>query len=108
MIELLAPAGNLDKLKYAIMYGADAVYIGGKKFSLRARASNFGIKEIEEGCKFAKSYKAKVYVTMNIVPHMEDFDGIEEYLKELVAAGVDGVIISSMAYSEIIKKLHQV
>lgn len=105
MIELLAPAGNLEKLKIAILYGADAVYIGGKKFSLRARASNFGIKEIIEGCEFAKMHNAKVYVTMNIVPHPEDFEGIEEYVKELDTAGVSGVIISSLAYSEIIKRV---
>ena len=105
MIELLAPAGNLEKLKYAIMYGADAVYIGGKKFSLRARASNFGIKEIIEGCAYAGKYNAKVYVTMNIVPHSEDFKDIEEYLRQLVSAGVTGVIISSLAYAQIIIKV---
>lgn len=105
MIELLAPAGNLEKLKIAILYGADAVYIGGKQFSLRARASNFGIKEIKEGCDFAKVHGAKVYVTMNIVPHPEDFKGLEKYVLDLVEAGVDGVIVSSMAYSEIIKKI---
>ena len=80
MIELLAPAGNLEKLKIAILYGADAVYIGGKKFSLRARASNFDIDDIRAGCAFAKEHQAKIYVTMNIVPHDEDFLGIEEYL----------------------------
>lgn len=105
MIELLAPAGDLEKLKVAVMYGADAVFIGGKKFSLRARASNFGIKEIREGCEFARKYNAKVYVTMNIVPHDEDFEGIEDYLLELVDAGVTGVIISSIAYANIIKKI---
>lgn len=105
MIELLAPAGNLEKLKVAIMYGADAVFLGGKKFSLRARASNFGIDEIKEGCNFAKKYNAKVYVTMNIVPHMEDFTGLEEYVLELVNAGVDGVIVTSLAYANIINKV---
>lgn len=105
MIELLAPAGNLEKLKYAIMYGADAVFIGGKEFSLRARASNFGIEDIKEGCKFAKEHNAKVYVTMNIVPHPEDFAGLEQYLRNLVDAGVTGVIITSLAYNEIIKNI---
>ena len=108
MIELLAPAGDLEKLKVAVMYGADAVFIGGKKFSLRARASNFGIKEIREGCEFARKYNAKVYVTMNIVSHSETLEGIEiNYLLELVDAGVTGVIISSIAYANIIKRLHQ-
>lgn len=105
MIELLAPAGNLEKLKIAILYGADAVYIGGKKFSLRARASNFENKDIEEGCRFAREHGAKVYVTMNIVPHNEDFSGIEEYLRELEAYGVDGIIVSSLAYAGIAKRV---
>ena len=68
-VELLAPAGDLEKLKIAIIYGANAVYIGGKKFSLRARASNFTIENIREACAFAKEHGAKIYVTMNIIPH---------------------------------------
>ena len=82
-IELLAPAGNLEKAKLALIYGADAVYVGGKKFSLRARASNFDVCDIEELCKFAHSLSKKVYVTMNILPHDEDFDGLEEYILNL-------------------------
>jgi len=105
MIELLAPAGNLEKLKIAILYGADAVYIGGKKFSLRARASNFGIEDIKAGCDFAIEHNAKIYVTMNIVPHNEDFEGLEEYLLELVNAKVTGIIISSLYYAEVAKKV---
>jgi putative protease len=103
MIELLAPAGNLEKLKIAIMYGADAVYIGGKQFSLRARASNFGINDIKDGCDFAKLYNKKVYVTMNIVPHNDDFDGLVAYLKGLVEAGVTGIIITSLYYAKVAK-----
>ena len=95
-VELLAPCGDIEKLKIAILYGADAVYIGGKKFSLRARASNFSIEDIKEGVEFAHLHSAKVYVTMNIVPHNEDFDGLEEYLKELEAIHVDGIIVSSV------------
>ncbi len=101
MIELLAPAGNLEKLKIAILYGADAVYIGGKKFSLRARASNFDLDDIREACIFARKHQAKVYVTMNIVPHNEDLEGLEDYLKEIEAAGVDGIILSSPYYSKV-------
>ncbi|MDD3123304.1 MAG: U32 family peptidase [Candidatus Izemoplasmatales bacterium] len=104
-VELLAPAGNLEKLKIAILYGADAVYIGGKKFSLRARASNFTISDIVEGCLFAKKHHAKIYVTMNIIPHEEDFEGIEEYLKDLEKAGVGGIIVSSMMIARIAKKV---
>lgn len=95
-IELLSPAGNLDKLKIAIMYGADAVYIGGKKFSLRARASNFDLDDIKEACAFAKDYNAKVFVTMNIIPHDEDYEGLEEYLEFLESVGVSAIIASSM------------
>lgn len=95
-VELLSPAGNLDKLKIAILYGADAVYIGGKKFSLRARASNFDLEDIKEACEFANKHNAKIYVTMNIIPHNEDFEGLEEYLIFLENVGVKAIITSSM------------
>lgn len=104
-VELLAPAGDLEKLKIAIIYGANAVYIGGKKFSLRARANNFSISDIYEACKFAKNYNAKIYVTMNIIPHDEDFIELEEYLLELEKAGVCGVIVSSLYIASIAKKI---
>src|SRR5690554_7310747 len=96
MIELLAPAGDLEKLKVAVLYGADAVFIGGKKFSLRARASNFEIKDIKEACDFAHNHGAKVHVTMNIIPHNEDLVGLVEYIQELDQCGVDAVIVASM------------
>lgn len=95
-IELLAPAGSLEKLKVAILYGADAVYIGGKKFSLRARANNFSLEDIKEACIFAHKHKAKVYVTMNVLPHNNDLDGLIDYLKYLEEVHVDGIIASSM------------
>lgn len=95
-IELLAPAGSLEKLKIAILYGANAVYIGGKKFSLRARANNFTLEDIKEGCIFAKKHNAKIYVTMNIIPHEDDFDGLVEYLHYLEDVGVSAIITSSM------------
>ena len=95
-IELLAPAGSLEKLKIAILYGANAVYIGGKKFSLRARANNFTLENIKEACEFAKEHGAKIFVTMNIIPHEEDFDGLEEYLRYLEDVGVSAIITSSM------------
>ncbi|HQC30315.1 MAG TPA: U32 family peptidase [Acholeplasmataceae bacterium] len=95
MIELLAPAGDLEKLKYALIYGADAVYIGGNEFSLRARASNFTIETIKEGVKFAHQLGKKVYVTTNIIPHEEDILGLVEYLKALEEANVDAIICAS-------------
>jgi putative protease len=95
-VELLAPAGNLEKAKIALMYGADAVYVGGKAFSLRARASNFSVLEIAELASFAHNLNKKVYVTMNIIPHDNDLEGLVEYLKALEAAKVDAIIVSSL------------
>jgi U32 family peptidase len=90
--ELLAPAGDLEKLKIAIMYGADAVFIGGKDFSLRARASNFSIDDIKEAVDFAIPYGAKVFVTTNIIAHNENIVAFEDYLRDLEEAGVSAVI----------------
>ena len=95
MIELLAPAGDLEKLKIALMYGADAVFIGGQNFSLRARASNFTINDIKEACAFAHEKGKKVYITTNIIPHNEDLEGVLEYLKALEEAKVDAIISAS-------------
>ena len=80
-IELLSPAGDLERLKIALLYGADAVYIGGRSYSLRANATNFSIEEIKEACSFAHHLGKKVYQTVNIVFHNEDIDGIYDYLK---------------------------
>ena len=102
-VELLAPAGNLERLKWAILYGADAVYIGGEKYSLRANAINFSIKEIEEGVKFAHEHNAKVYVTVNIVFHNEELIGIVEYLKELEKANIDAIISSDLFILDLLK-----
>lgn len=93
-IELLAPAGSLEKLKVAFHYGADACYIGGRDFSLRANATNFSIDEIKEACDIAHELGKKIYVTVNIVFHNEDVKGLEEYLRSLEKAGVDAIIMS--------------
>lgn len=95
-VELLAPAGDLEKLKIAILYGADAVFIGGKKFSLRAKASNFTLEDIKEGCDFAHKFNKQVHVTVNIYPHELDLDGLKEYLIALDKCGVDAIIVSSL------------
>ena len=102
--ELLAPAGDLEKLKVAILYGANAVFIGGLRFSLRSRASNFTIEDIKEGCDFAHKHGAKIHVTCNIVMHNKDTDGILEYLKALEGAGVDCIIASSLYILTLVKK----
>ncbi len=96
-IELLAPAGSLEKAKTAIRYGADAVYIGGQQFSLRSRASNFSLDQIEELCSFAHEHDSKVHVTVNIIPHPDDFNGLEDYLQALDQAGIDAIISASPA-----------
>lgn len=92
--ELLAPAGNLEKLKTAIDYGADAVYLGGSKLNLRAFADNFTNDEMALGIKYAHERDKKVYVTMNVFPHNEDLDGVEQYLRDLYELGVDAIIVS--------------
>ena len=93
-IELLAPAGDLEKLKYALIYGADAVYIGGQIFGLRASARNFSFEDMEEGIRFAHERGKKVYVTLNIIPHNEDLNELPDYLKKLSELKVDAVILS--------------
>ena len=92
--ELLVPAGGLDTLKVAVDYGADAVYIGGRAFGLRAKADNFSIEEMKAGVSYAKGRGAKVYVTANIFAHNYDLDGIRGYFAELKDTGVDAVLVS--------------
>ena len=104
-IELLAPAGNLEKAKIAILYGADAVYIGGKQFSLRSRASNFSIAEIKELVEFANAHGSHVHVTVNMLPHESDMQGIEDYLLDLDSVGVHAIIVASPSIMMIAKKL---
>ena len=103
-IELLAPAGNLEKLKFAYLYGADACYIGGRDFSLRANAKNFSIEEINEACSYAHNLGKRVYVTVNIVFHNEDINGIIDYLKELAKAMVDAIIVSDPLVIDVVKE----
>lgn len=103
--ELLLPAGDLERLKFAFIYGADAVYIGGSNYSLRANANNFSIDEIKEACLFAHKLNKKVYVTVNMIFHNEDLKDLDEYLINLDNIGVDSLIISDFAVIESIKRL---
>lgn len=103
-VELLAPAGSLEKLKWAIDYGADAVYIGGVNYSLRANAKNFTIEEMKEGVKYAHDHGAKLYVTVNIVFHNEDVNGLKEYLKKLADIKVDAIIFSDPLVIDIVNE----
>lgn len=94
MSELLAPAGDLEKLKIAIDYGADAVYLGGSLLGLRAKAKNFDFSEMEQGIAYAHSYNKKVYITVNIYAHNDDFHNIEDYLLSLKNLGADAIIVA--------------
>ncbi|MDD3241765.1 MAG: U32 family peptidase [Bacilli bacterium] len=93
-IELLAPAGDMERLKINLLYGADAVYIGGQDYSLRANATNFSVSQMIDACSFAHNLGKKVYLTLNIVFHNEDIDGIYEYIDNVVLAGIDAFIVS--------------
>lgn len=104
-VELLAPAGDFERLKIACLYGADAIYFGGQNFSLRANAHNFDLGDIEKAVEFAHSLNKKVYVTVNIVFHDKDLDGLEEYLKDLDKCGVDAIIVSDVVVMDLWKKL---
>lgn len=103
--ELLAPAGSLEKLKVAVHYGADAVFIGGQEFGLRSNADNFTIEEMREGVEFAKKYGAVIYVTTNIFAHNENMPGLEEYLRQLADIGVKGIIVADPLIIETCKKV---
>ncbi|MGN0992660.1 MAG: U32 family peptidase [Bacilli bacterium] len=104
MIELLAPAGDLEKLKIAYLYGADACYIGGQNYSLRANANNFSLEEIEEAVKYAHKLNKKLYVTVNIIFHNENIEGLKTYLKTLADFKVDAVIVSDPLIIDLIKE----
>lgn len=99
--ELLIPASSLEVLKTAVIFGADAVYIGGEAFGLRAKAKNFSMDEMREGIAFAHEHDVKVYVTANILAHNDDLAGVREYFKELKEIKPDGLIIADPAIFEI-------
>ena len=105
MIELLAPAGTFLKLKTAFKFGADAVYFAGKKFGLRAFAGNFEDNEIEDAVKYAHSINKKVYITVNILAHEADFDGLKDYILYLDKIGVDAVIVADIGIIKLIRDI---
>ena len=104
-LELLIPASNLEVLKVAVMYGADAVYIGGEAFGLRAKAKNFSLEDMKEGIEFAHARDCKVYVTANILAHNYDLDGARQYFEELKEVGPDALIISDPGMFTIAKEV---
>ncbi len=103
--ELLIPASSLEVLKTAVIFGADAVYIGGEAFGLRAKAKNFSMEDMKEGIAFAHQYGVKVYVTANILAHNLDLDGVEAYFKELREIGPDALIIADPGVFMIAKRV---
>ena len=103
--ELLIPASSLEVLKVAVIYGADAVYIGGEAFGLRAKAKNFSSDEMREGIAFAHEHGVKVFVTANILAHNSDLDGVREYMKELKDIKPDALIIADPAIFSIAKEI---
>ena len=103
--ELLIPASSLEVLKIAVIYGADAVYIGGEAFGLRAKAKNFSMEEMKEGIEFAHAHDVKVYVTANILAHNGDLEGVREYFKELREIKPDALIIADPGVFQIAKEV---
>ena len=103
--EVLIPASCLEVLKTAVIFGADAVYIGGEAFGLRAKAKNFSMEEMKEGIDFAHSHGVKVYVTANILAHNDDLKGVEEYFRELKAIRPDALIIADPGVFMIAKRV---
>ena len=104
-IELLAPAGDLERLKMAITYGADAVYLGGQVFGLRAAAKNFSVEDLEAGVAFAHEHNAKVYLTLNIIPHDEDLEGLPAYLETIKHIPIDAFIVSDPGTFDLIQEM---
>lgn len=103
--ELLAPGGSLEKLKTAIDYGADAVYIGGEAFSLRVAAENFSIDDMKEGLKYAHDRGKKVYLTANIIPHNDDLDEFKNFISEIRPLGFDAVLIADLGLFGLMREL---
>ncbi len=103
--ELLAPGGNLEKLKIAILYGADAVYIGGEAYSLRVAADNFSLDDMKEGLKFAHDRGKKVYLTANILPHNSDIAEFEKFITEVRPLGFDGILVADLGIFDMVQKL---
>jgi len=102
--ELLAPAGSLEKLKVAVLYGADAVFFSGQRYSLRARADNFTWDEIQEGVAFAQAKGVKTYITLNAFLHDEDLEGLGEFCQFLESLGVTGVIVSDLGVIDVVQR----
>ena len=103
--EILSPAGNFEKMKAAILYGADAVYLAGNRFGMRAAADNFSVEEIFEAVKYAHERNVKVYVTVNTMPKVGEYKALEEYLCALRGSGIDAVIVADLGVIDLVKRV---
>jgi putative protease len=103
--ELLAPAGNFEKLKYAVHYGADAVYLAGQRFGLRAKAGNFSTEELKQAAEYVHARNKKIYVTLNMIPHSKDLEGLDEYISFLKEIKVDGLIVADPGVFMVVKEI---
>ena len=104
-IELVAPAGNLEKLRFAVLYGADAVYLSGKEFGLRAQAGNFSLDEMDQGVRFARERGVKAYLTLNIFARNRHIENLEQYLNQVKDIGVDAVIVSDSGIFSVVRQM---
>lgn len=105
MIELLSPAGNFEKLKAALLYGADAVYLAGKRFGMRSAADNFSIDELYEAAEYVHARGKKLYLTLNTMPHGDEYASLAEFLGEIKDAGIDAFIVADLGVMALIKKM---
>ncbi len=104
-VELLSPAGNFEKLRAAILYGADAVYLAGKMFGMRSAADNFTVEEIYEAVKYVHERGKKLYLTVNTMPHGYEYAQLREYLSSLADAGIDAMIVADLGVVALIKEI---
>ena len=105
MAELLSPAGNFEKMKAAIRYGADAVYLAGARFGMRAAADNFTIEELTEAVSYAHERNVKVYLTVNTMPHEGEYNALEKYFASIKNIGIDALIIADIGVLMLAKKI---
>ena len=105
MIELLSPAGNFEKLKAALLYGADAVYLAGKRFGMRSAADNFTVEELYEASKYVHERGKRLYLTLNTMPHSDEYPALEQFLNDIKDAGIDALIVADLGVMQLVKRI---
>ena len=104
MMELLSPAGNFEKMKAAVRYGADAVYLAGQSFGMRSAADNFTVEELYEAVKYVHERGKKLYLTVNTMPHEDEYPALETFLSDVADAGIDAMIVADLGVMTLIKE----